>query len=151
VGDTPRPAAEFDARQGNLLDAQHVRQRHRGLTAFHFHLQILAACTLLFFCFFALFRALLICPYSHSGLGGNGSGIENQRQFGIAQHGGARVHADILEYRAQGFDHNLFRIGKAIDHQAKAPAIGVEHGDEVVAGRIERAFLTRHEQAIEKN
>ncbi len=48
-------------------------------------------------------------------------------------------------------DDNLFRIGQPIHHQAEAAAIGVQHGDEVVAlgGRLVRA--AGHQQPVKKN
>jgi hypothetical protein len=75
----------------------------------------------------------LLRAHGHSGLHGDRSGIENQRQIGVAQHGCAGIEADVLEHRGERLDDDLFRIGQPIDHQAEAAAVGVQNGDEVVA------------------
>ena len=66
------------------------------------------------------------------------SGIENQGQIGIAQHRGSRVEADVLEHRGERLDHDLFRVGERVDHQAEPAAVGIEHGNKVVpvAGQL---------------
>ncbi len=73
----------------------------------------------------------MVTPALH----GDRAGIEDQRQFGVAQHGCAGVEADVLEHRGERLDDDLFRIGEPIDDQAEAAAVGIEHGDKVVAVR----------------
>ncbi len=81
---------------------------------------------------FGRVRGLFLRAHGHAGLHGDRSGIQNQRQIGVAQHRGAGIQADVLEHRAERLDHNLLRIGQPIHHQAEAAPIGVQNGDEVV-------------------
>ncbi len=68
-----------------------------------------------------------------SGLDGDGTGIEDQGQVGVAKHGCAGVEPDIFQYCGERLDNDLFRIGEPINDQAEAAAVGIEHGNEVVA------------------
>ncbi len=88
----------------------------------------------------------------HPGLHGDCAGIENQRQIGVAQHGGAGVEADVLEHRGERLDDDLFRVGEPVDDQAETAAIGVEHGDEVVPlGSRLSCSMPGHQQPVEKD
>ena len=83
---------------------------------------------------------------------GDGAGIENQRQIGVAQHGCAGVEADVLEHGGERLDDDLFRIGEPVDDQAEAAAVGIEHGDEVVVSRLRTLLLCAgHQQPVEKD
>ena len=57
----------------------------------------------------------------------------------------------VLQHRGERLDDDLFRIGQPIHHQAKAAAVGIQHGNEVVALGSHLVLDAGHQQAVKKN
>ena len=93
----------------------------------------------------------VVGAHGDSGFYGDGAGIEDQGQIGVAEHGCAGVEADVFEHGGERLDDDLFRVGEPIDDEAEAAAIGIEHGDEVVALGGGLVLAAGHQQAVKKD
>jgi hypothetical protein len=77
-------------------------------------------------------RGLQVLPLGVGGqvaAPGQRGDVEDQADLAVAEDGGARVQADVLEPGVEGLDHDLLGVQHPVDDQAEPPAVGLQHHD----------------------